>query len=228
MCASSYCSKCKVTFLWGVRYFAFTGGKSMDAGNYCRRADSPQALTLVTCSCAHEIRENSSHLQPGTWSKLATEVPSIVNGNREAPSGSSHLSRWDFHPFWSQVFRKSWALQLPTCSRDNTRTVPSQRWHLWHTFLCAAPSFVVNLQSTWNTQHATWCAPMSVSSSQQAHLQFLQELPWGICLFLLTVEGHQRQPWLSGAVPPWRWGNEGWQLVAWMLWADTNELLMWD
>lgn len=103
-----------------------------------------------------------------------------------------------------------------------THTVPSERWHLWHTFLCAIPSFVVNLLSTWNLL----CTVIGVLLPTAP--QFLEELPWGVCPFLLTVEGHQRQPWLNRAVPARRCGNEGWRLVAWMLWADTNALLIWD
>lgn len=155
MCASSYCGKRKVTFLWGVRYFAFAGGKSMDAGNYCRRADSPQALTLVTSSCAHDIGEISSYLQPGTWSKLAIEVLSIVNGVREAPKSSpSPSSWWDFHPFWSQVFGKSWTLQLYRCNQHNTphhthsaftEVAPVTRIPLCNTQPCGRPAVYLEL-----------------------------------------------------------------------------------
>lgn len=58
----------------------------MGAGSYCRGTDSPQALTRVTSSCAHDTQENSSYLQPGTWAELATEVPSTANGEQRGPS----------------------------------------------------------------------------------------------------------------------------------------------
>lgn len=51
-----------------------------------------------------------------------------------------------------------------------TCTVPSQGWHLWRTLLCAIPSVVVNLQSTWNTQHwtAVRCYPCPLPNRPMA------------------------------------------------------------
>lgn len=145
------------------------------------------------------------HLACNTWSKIAIKVPSIVSGDRETPPSSSHLSWWNFHPIWSQVFRKSWAFLLPACSQPamlHHMHSPSQRW------LCNT-SFVVNLQSTWETQHWTFCALLS-SSQQPVSSSCVQELPWGSSLFLSIVEGYQRQPWLDGAVPSRRCETKGW------------------
>lgn len=139
------------------------------------------------------------HLTCNTWSKIAIKVSSIVSGDRETLSSSSHLSWWNFHPFWSQVFRT-----LPACSQaamlhhmhSPSQEVAVQYPALWLT---------CNLPGT----HSTEPAVHSVLSPT-ACAQFLKELLWGSSLFLLRAEGHERQPWLDGAVPPQRCGNKGW------------------
>lgn len=102
-------------------YFAFTEGLSMGAGNYCRRAASSHPCNEFTCSWHGG---NSSHCN--TWSKIAIKVPSVVSGDRETLSSSSHLSWWNFHPFWSQVFRKllPYSITCPVLRRGGC-AVPS-------------------------------------------------------------------------------------------------------
>lgn len=60
----------------------------MDAGSYCRGADSPQALTLVAHLCAHDTRGNSPRLQLSTWSKLVIETEKPLWAPSTCPSGT--------------------------------------------------------------------------------------------------------------------------------------------
>lgn len=107
-----------------------------------------------------------------------------------------------------------------------TCTVPSQGWHLWRTLLCAIPSVVVNLQSTWNTQHwtAVRCYPCPLPNRPMASSLRRLSLPidsGGMPKTTITE-------WGSSFTKMWEWGLAAvcMDALGWYEWAVDRRLTL--
>lgn len=159
------------------------------------------------------------HLSYNTWSKIAIKVPSIFSGDWETLPSSSHLSWWNFHPFWSKVFRSCGH----SCRLHAVKLPCSITCRVLHRAGCAMPSSGVNLQSAWDTQHWTCCALHLLCTAllfPTARVQLLKELLWAALSSCWEQrDSKDNHGWGRSITKMWEQ-----ELAARGLWADSNKL----